>query len=278
MEKVPGKFFNDEAADLCVFNYDIENIMNRSKVVLEQYVISFLLEGHKEINFAGTKVTINNSKALIIAQGNCLMTEKGHGSEDYKSILLFFSKDKLSEWLSKQGLLSQSKRTPSSPYFTIEQDAFIKIFINSLALHFTMTEKLSKRLLESKFEELMTYLIHTYGAACIDFLVSSLQTDNTLSFKKTIDANKHNNLSLEEIAFLCNMSVSTFKRRFTEVYNGTPGKWFKQKRLEKAQQLLQNGKATPAEIFNSTGYKNLSHFSTAYKERFGKSPRQAVSN
>jgi len=44
--------------DLQVFSYDVENIMNRSKAILEQYVIGFLLESFKGMNFADSVVQI----------------------------------------------------------------------------------------------------------------------------------------------------------------------------------------------------------------------------
>lgn len=278
MQKLPGNLTTDEKADLQVLYYDLDNLVNRGKIVLEQYVISFLLGGQKELNFAGSAIQIDNTKALIVTHGNCLLTEKDHGSQDYRSILLFFSREKLTEFLLKKGLLANpsQKPKPVSPYFSFEQDTFIKVFIHSLSLHFSLGKSLSKQLLEIKFEEIMIYLADTYGDRFISFLQYSLEEDRNLSFKNTVEFNKYTNLSVEELAFLCNMSVSTFKRRFGKVFKDTPGNWFKQKRLERARTLLQTAKATPSEIFNSSGYKNLSHFSTAFKNRFGKSPRQNI--
>jgi AraC-like DNA-binding protein len=278
MQKLPGNLPSNESADLQVFHYDLDNLMNRSKVVLEQYVISFLLEGHKELNFADTAIQIDNTKALIVTQGNCLLTEKDRGSLNYRSILLFFSRDKLTELLLKKGLLPDlSKKSHTSyPYFSFEQDAFIKAFIHSLSLHSSLGKNLSKQLLEIKFEEIIIYLAEIYGERFLSFLQYSLEKDRNLSFKNTIEANKYTNLSVEELAFLCNMSVSTFKRRFVKFFKDTPGNWFKQKRLEQAKALLQAGKATPSEIFSNSGYKNLSHFSTAFKNRFGKSPKHST--
>lgn len=280
MQKLPGNLAADEKADLQVFYYDLDTLMNRSKIVLEQYVISFLLGGHKELNFAGSAIQIDNTKALVVTQGNCLLTEKDHGSQDYRSILLFFSREKLTEFLLKKGLLPDSSKKTKfvSPYFSFEQDTFIKAFIHSLSLHFSLGKDLSRQLLEIRFEEIMIYLADTYGNRFISFLLYSLEQDRNLSFKNTMEVNKYTNLSVEELAFLCNMSLSTFKRRFVKVFKDTPGNWFKQKRLERARTLLQTGKATPSEVFNSSGYKNLSHFSTAFKNRFGKSPRQSFAD
>jgi AraC-like DNA-binding protein len=278
MQKLPGGLALDEKDDLHVFNYDLDRLMNRSKIVLQQYVISFLLGGHKELNFAGSTIQIDNTKALIVTQGNCLLTEKDNGSQDYRSILLFFSREKLTEFLVKKGFLQAGSEKPKAvaPYFSFEQDSFVKAFIHSLSLHFSLGKNLSKQLLEIRFEEIMIYLADTYGNRFLSFLQHSLEQDHNLSFRNTMEINKYTNLSVEELAFVCNMSLSTFKRRFFKVFGDSPGNWFKQKRLERARTLLQTGKARPSEIFDSSGYKNLAHFSTAFKDRFGKSPRSSV--
>ena len=276
MEKLPAKLFGEETGDLNVFYYDLENLMTRGKVVLQQFVISFLVQGHKEINFAGAAIQADNTKALLIPQGNCLVTEKSQGSQDYKTILLFFSKQRLTDFLLKKELLTNlfTVSTSIPPYFIFEQDEFIKIFIQSLSLHFTaINTTISKQLLQVKFEEVMIYLIDKYGNTFITFLLHALKNEHTVGFKTVVEANRYSNLSIGELAFLCNMSVSTFKRRFASAFNDTPGNWFKQKRLEKANGLLQSGNVEPSDVFVGSGYKNLSHFSTAFKAKFGKSPR-----
>ena len=91
-----------------------------------------------------------------------------------------------------------------------------------------------------------------------------------------MESNVYSNLRLEEIAFLCNMSLSTFKRHFTSEYNEAPGKWLKDKRLQKAKELLQEGQLKASDIYLEIGYNNLSNFSIAFKNKFGISPKDIV--
>ena len=86
--------------------------------------------------------------------------------------------------------------------------------------------------------------------------------------------NGYSNLKLEEIAFLCNMSLSTFKRHFINEYKTSPGKWLKDKRLEKAKETLEQKKLKPSDIYLNFGYNNLSNFSIAFKNKFGFSPNK----
>jgi len=59
-------------------------------------------------------------------------------------------------------------------------------------------------------------------------------------------------ISLEELAFICNLSVSTFKRRFVDIYGMAPGKWFLQKKMEWAKELILQGGERPGEIYDGS--------------------------
>ncbi|WP_412766899.1 helix-turn-helix domain-containing protein [Tenacibaculum polynesiense] len=70
------------------------------------------------------------------------------------------------------------------------------------------------------------------------------------------------------------MSLSTFKRNFVKEYQTSPGKWFRDKRLLKAKELLKNANVTPSDIYLELGYQNLSNFSAAFKKKFKISPSE----
>ena len=78
--------------------------------------------------------------------------------------------------------------------------------------------------------------------------------------------------SLTEIALFTGRSLATFKRDFKKISNLSPQKWITKRRLEIAhQQMTEEGK-TVSDVYLEVGFKSLSHFSTAYKKRFGVAP------
>lgn len=106
------------------------------------------------------------------------------------------------------------------------------------------------------------------------FFYSGVVNRRTESFKDCIERCKNTTLSLEEIAFLCNMSLSSFKRNFKNVYHTSPGKWLKEKRLEHAARLIKLFNKNPTEIFVETGYADYSSFSYSFKKQFGVCPKE----
>ncbi len=121
----------------------------------------------------------------------------------------------------------------------------------------------------------MLYLLDKYGNDFIQYMNSLIFTKNNSSFTNIIEANTYSNLNLEEIAFLCNMSLSTFKRHFKTEYYETPAKWMQKKRLDKAKNMLQTSGIKASDIYVDLGYNNLSNFSIAFKNEFGFSPKEA---
>lgn len=263
-----------ETPDLQIANYEVYKNASKNKINLNKNVISFLLDGQKDLHFSNDIVSINDTQSLLISSSNFLLTELV-GTSSYRCLLFFFSQKNISDFLLKHPpQFNQNKPTITAPYFLIEKDNFIVHYINSLQHSFGLHTTISQKILELKFEEIMLYLANKYGQAFFAYLNSLLTSERELSFKKVIEKNQYTNLNIQEVAFLCNMSASTFKRKFISIYQESPGKWFQQTRLNKARELLLHNKATPSEIYMEFGYDSLSNFSTAFKNEFGYSPRQ----
>ncbi len=82
------------------------------------------------------------------------------------------------------------------------------------------------------------------------------------------------NLKLEAYAELANRSLSAFKRDFEKLFGNTPGKWLLERRLHHALQLLSNKNKTVGEAAFESGFQSPSHFSRAFKAKFGKAPAE----
>ncbi len=272
IENIPEIYINDkkESSDLFVYDFKMTNDVVKSKVNLGMNMFSFLQVGKKQVHFAGTSVAVNKDQSLLLKKGNWLWTELLDTEAIYYCKLFFFSEKKLTDFLSKYTNNIKPYKE-DVPYFVIENDDYIASFINSLSSNTFTDHSFSNALLSLKFEEIMLYILTKYDTK-FEFYLHSLISKEISPFKKVVESNVNSNLKVEEIAFLCNMSLSTFKRHFTNEYNKPPGKWLQDKRLQKAKELLQGGNLKPSDIYLDIGYNNLSNFSTAFKNKFGISP------
>lgn len=274
IENIPEIFIQDSDTDpdLYVYDFKMTDDVVKSKVNLSMNMFSFLQVGKKQVHFGDTSVAVNSEQSLLLKKGNWLWTELLDTQAIYYCKLLFFSEKKLTEFLDKNGTGLRPDKV-KTPFFIIKNDAFITSYLNSLSTVGAAPAIFMENLLAVKFEELLLYLIHKYGSKFESYLWSLISTE-TSTFRKVIEKNVFSNLKLEEIAFLCHMSLSTFKRRFTAEYKVSPGKWRQDKRLQRAKNLLENGSLKSSDIYLEVGYNNLSNFSIAFKNKFGVSPTE----
>jgi AraC-like DNA-binding protein len=270
--KLPESLNSEKSQTVQVYDYCSSKEISKQQIILNQNTFSFLIEGNKEVIFDNYVLSIDNRKFLIMKSGHCLMTEKLSEIKNYRSILLFFTNENLSKFIQKFELNSIESKENKSVY-SFEYDKFIKRFVDSLIDISKLSKTAQKKIIEVKFEEIMLYLIELHGTHFLYSLTSN--NDNlTQNFTRTVESNQLKKLTLKELAFLCNMSVSTFKREFEKHYSESPIKWFQNKRLEHAYYLLNQKHKKSSEIYFEVGYENLSSFIQAYKSKYNKTPKQ----
>jgi AraC-like DNA-binding protein len=134
--------------------------------------------------------------------------------------------------------------------------------------YFTGTAKPAESLLTLKLKELIVSVL--LGRNNPEF--QSLLKSDAPPLSQIMEANFCYNLALEDFARLSHRSLSTFKRDFRRYYNQSPGKWLLQKRLAYSAVLLKNPALNVSQVALDCGFEDLSHFSRAFKEKFGISP------
>ena len=273
--QLPNAFIKDKLQAVSVHLYQNAEGISKQQVVLNQHAFSFLRAGKKEVYFDNSAQLISNDSFLIMKSGHCLMTEKlPVSAKNYESVLLFFSNDFLARFLSEQKL-NTNHRVNTHSVSAVCYDEYINLFVEGL-MQLDRSNLAHKRaLLENKCAEILLYLIEKIGAHFFQGLLNDT-ADEVLRFKQTIETNKLNKLRLKELAFLCNMSISTFKRTFEKHYGESPVKWFINKRLDHAHHLIHHEQRRPSDVYFEVGYENLSSFIQAYKLKFGKTPKQDI--
>ena len=89
-----------------------------------------------------------------------------------------------------------------------------------------------------------------------------------------IEQNFQNDITVEDIAKFCGLNRSYFGKIFHESIGKTPQEFLIAYRMIKATELLKLTSLSIADIGNAVGYPNQLHFSRAFKNVYGISPRQ----
>ena len=149
----------------------------------------------------------------------------------------------------------------------------VEQYMNNLALYFEQPDAFDEELGILKLKELMLILLKSQNHENIRVLLSDIFNPIDTEFQETIEKNIFNQLSLEQLAFISHMSLSTFKRTFKKVFEESPAKYIKRRRLEEAAKLLLCRDDAVSTIAFDVGFQDVTTFSTSFSEMFKESPK-----
>ncbi|GAB3583264.1 helix-turn-helix transcriptional regulator [Hymenobacter daeguensis] len=247
----------------------------KNKIVLKWHMLNLLIDGRKTIMQAADTVTVYQDEILLMAAGNMLTSELLSDHGQFRSILIYFSNQVLEDFhVRHAALLHQPGAAgPGAALVTFAKDDFIRNYIESLRLLLLAPTPPGPEIRLLKLEELLLYLLHTNPAGLRTFLRHPRTTGPALTLRQVVESHLNQPITVEELAFLCHMSVSTFQRRFAGIYGQSPQKWLLHQRMQRAATLLQHQHQHPSDVYQQVGYESHSSFSEAFKKTFGVSPR-----
>jgi len=219
----------------------------------------------------------------MVESGDSLFVKKGanlvhqYFDEDYCALMVFISDDFIRKFINRFHNVvknyPEDKDTGDS-VLRIELDAYLEGYVGSLVSFFSSPVSPDKHLLQLKFEELLLNIFTRPLHRPVAQYMASLNKGQTAHLEQVMEANFAYNLKLEQFADLCHMSLSSFKRAFTGLYQTSPGKWLSNKRLDFASHLLRTTDKNINEVAFESGFEDTSNFIRAFKQKFSATPLQ----
>lgn len=265
------------ADSITIVEYMTQTRSSNNRITLHQNLFSFLLEGEKSVCYAGASAQIKPGQFLLLSAGNCLMSEKTVGKSGiYKSLLIAFDNQLLADFFGRHSgfLPKPPDRQPKEPFLRFEQDGFLTTYLESLRQLLLPDGSITPAMRQIKLEELLLYLHQKYTLYLQTLYTRSQEVNEELLIRQAVTASLDYPVTVEELAFLCHTSLSTFKRRFAKLYGNSPTKWLLEQRMQKAARLLGQEKLKASEIYDQLGYENLSSFIQSFKHVYGLTPKQ----
>lgn len=127
-----------------------------------------------------------------------------------------------------------------------------------------------KTILSAYFTILVTFLSRIYDLPEKKTDVSILNIAKSVSF---IENHYMDNISIDEVAEISNLSPRHFSRLFTASYEITPGNYILSLRLQHACNLLKHSTQTVSEIAFASGFNDSNYFSRQFHKKYQISPR-----
>lgn len=261
--------FNYNNVFYSFFYDDISGCIHRSR----EYALNYV--------YSGEMILDNGTEQIHVRKGECVFLPRDHRitmykrtfeGERYCGIFLMFTRSFLREMygtLSLNKIKAKADKLPAGVIKLPRTVEFASLFA-SMTPYFDPEVKPKDDFMALKLQEGLMALLavdERFVPTMFDF--NEPWKIDILGF---MEENFMCDLSIEEIAHYTGRSLATFKRDFKKVSDLTPEKWLIKKRLEKAYELMKSGKKKVVEVYAEVGFRNPSHFSTAFKKEFGMAP------
>ena len=217
---------------------------------------------------------ISEEESALMKCGNYIGTWKATEPDVvYEVITIHFYPEVLKEIYENNipEYLLKSKNQTKKVFQKIEANTILKSYMDSLLIYFDNPDLFTNDTIKLKLKELIA-LLYQLDSHGVREILSDLFNPYDLDFKKVVTEHIFHNLSLEELAALLHLSVSTFKRRFKQLYHSSPGQYITTKKLEKAAQLLSSSSLRIGDVCYDCGFGDVSNFTKAFKAAYGQTP------
>ena len=155
----------------------------------------------------------------------------------------------------------------------VDSDEIVNHYMKSISLLFDNPQLAEESILELKLKEIIL-LLSKVDSQGVNQILRNLFNPTTVVFKDVIETHLFSTLSIEDLASLTNNSLTSFKRKFKEVYQTSPANYIKNKRLEKASKLLKISDSSISDISFECAFNDLAHFSNSFKAKFNLTPSE----
>jgi AraC-like DNA-binding protein len=233
----------------------------------------YVVDGRKTWHTAKGSYAIGKDSVVFVRKGGFVLEQMA--DVGFCVMLFFIPDDFISETLHSRTRPLASYEPHFEPVMLLESSETLKGFFASMAGYYTEAQEPDPSLMEVKFKELILNIAdNPANRELLSYFHSLLHEPQSGQLKRVMEDNYCFNLRLEEYATLSNRSLSAFKRDFEKIFGCTPGRWLLEKRLHHAFDLLSNRGKTVGEAAFESGFESNSHFSRAFKARFGKGPAE----
>lgn len=248
------------------------DLQERCFHAMPEHVLFYLYSGEQTIVDRDKKVTVKVGECAFIRRDHRIeMLKYSDGENPYTSITLSFNRDVLRDVYNNMKKSDIPTNVPISDekVMKIKTTPEIKSLFQSLVPYFDENVKPNDKVVYLKLMEAIYAMLgqsELFYPILFDF-ADPWKVD-ILEF---LNKNYMDDLTIEQIAAYTGRSLATFKRDFKKVSSLSPQKWITKKRLEVAYQKLKEGNGIQ-DVYWEVGFKNPSHFSTAFKHEYGIPP------
>lgn len=250
-----------------------EDKLFKSELVFEYHMLVWFISGETRIIQADKSYVFGPGDIFLIPR-NCLATVINYPKNGlpHKTVVMHLSTERLKQFYA--ALDVKSKKPAEQKITSFSQHPLLESCMASLLPYFDIEGEFPEHIASLKITEAISILREIHPDT--DAILAHFDEPGKIDLIHFMERNFMFNMSLEKLGYLTGRSLSTFNRDFKKHFNITPQKWLTEKRLELAYYQLTEKKKKPMEVFLEVGFEDLSHFSFAFKKKYGVAPTKLL--
>ncbi len=259
-----------------VIFYSYLSAGQREKVFLWNHPTLILqVSGQFTLETSVQTIVIGGGELLLIGKNQVgTMTKVPPPGAPYETIVISLQEDLLRTIALEEGIKDGVYQ--GSPNRKIPVDDFLKGYFQSVVPYARRAgPEITDALGLLKVKEVVLLLLQT-SPELRNFLFD-FSAPHKIDLEKFMLNHFRFNIPLDQFAQLTGRSLSAFKRDFRQVFGSAPRQWLQEKRLDQARYLIGTKKRKASEVYLEVGFQSLSHFSYAFKKKFGHPPSGKLS-
>jgi len=219
----------------------------------------YVLGGSAIYRIAEKTFTVQKNDIVFLPEGSVYSTI-GSVDDPYHYIVVSFKLDEGSSQLA--GVLDHLLQPDNYAYYTnmfygLTNTWFYKGIIHKVKSKAILNEILYQLLFDSISKNVHTDYLHRVYPA-VSHMENNYSTD----------------ISMVDLAEMCNLSISHFRKLFKVVYGIPPHDYLNTLRINKAKDLILSELYPISEIAEKVGFTNIYYFSRLFKQITGLSPKK----
>lgn len=241
-----------------------------SLLLPEHHTLMMVQEGSAHLTYGKQTVTVHKNEVILLEKATAVHIRKTGNVNGIFSHLCFFLNDKLIKTFLTMRPISMPMAKEEKGLKTHAMSDCLVAFCASLTPYFSNPDAVNPGLLKLKIME-MLYDIAGCNPALFRHILQ-LRQPVRRDIRQIVEQHYASPVTISELASLSGRSLSSFKRDFQHAYNRPPAAWIRERRLEKALEMLQHTALSVSDICYALGFRNPAHFSRLFKEHYGLSP------
>jgi len=192
-------------------------------------------------------------------------------SGEYRAITIALDQGILRSMSAEYNLNAHQIYRGENTLILEKNELFIK-YIESLTPYLDEKNLINSNLTTLKVKEAILVLLEVYPE--LKNVLFDFSEPGKIELEAYMNEHYKYSIDLNQFAYLTGRSLATFKRDFNRIYKTTPNRWIQQQRLKDAYYLIKEKKQKSSDVYLEVGFKDLSHFSFAFKKTYGIAPTQ----